>query len=149
MPYPKKTHCKRGHEFTPENTYIRSGTNGKRTCRQCHREWICRWRAAHPGKNREHDRRRKACKKSRIGLWCEDFFIERQLWLHQEGRCFYCQSPISHPSLPSRDFHLDHMTPFAKGGLHDVGNVCLACPSCNLRKGTKTTEAFLQNLGMR
>jgi hypothetical protein len=32
-----KTHCKRGHEFTPENTYITS--QGWRTCRQCQREW--------------------------------------------------------------------------------------------------------------
>lgn len=27
-----KTHCKRGHEFTPENTYT---GNGNRACRQC------------------------------------------------------------------------------------------------------------------
>jgi hypothetical protein len=30
----RKTHCKRGHEFTPENTYVwREGT---RACRACH-----------------------------------------------------------------------------------------------------------------
>lgn len=29
----RKTYCKRGHEFTPENTYIRK--SGARTCRQC------------------------------------------------------------------------------------------------------------------
>lgn len=28
-----KTHCKRGHEFTPENTYIE--TRGNRKCRTC------------------------------------------------------------------------------------------------------------------
>ena len=28
-----KTHCKRGHEFTPDNTYIRP--NGARNCRAC------------------------------------------------------------------------------------------------------------------
>jgi hypothetical protein len=28
-----KTHCDNGHEFTPENTYIR--TDGCRTCRKC------------------------------------------------------------------------------------------------------------------
>jgi hypothetical protein len=27
-----KTHCHRGHEFTPENTYL---TRGKRQCRSC------------------------------------------------------------------------------------------------------------------
>lgn len=31
-----QTHCVNGHEFTPENTYIRPGT-GHRTCRACHR----------------------------------------------------------------------------------------------------------------
>lgn len=30
----RKTHCKRGHEFTPENTWI-SPTNGGRSCRAC------------------------------------------------------------------------------------------------------------------
>ena len=29
----KKTHCKHGHEFTPENTYVR--TNGRRECIKC------------------------------------------------------------------------------------------------------------------
>lgn len=33
----RKTHCKHGHEFTEENTIIRSG--GGRACRECRREW--------------------------------------------------------------------------------------------------------------
>jgi len=32
----RKTHCKRNHEFTPENTYI--DPNGYRQCRSCNRE---------------------------------------------------------------------------------------------------------------
>ena len=32
----RKTHCKYGHEFTPENTRI--GRTGKRACRSCFRE---------------------------------------------------------------------------------------------------------------
>lgn len=31
----KRTHCKNGHEFTPDNFYMR---NGSRICRQCGRE---------------------------------------------------------------------------------------------------------------
>jgi hypothetical protein len=30
-----KTHCMRGHEFTPENTYVKPST-GMRRCRTCH-----------------------------------------------------------------------------------------------------------------
>ena len=34
----KKTHCKQGHEFTPENTY-RSPNGNKRACVTCKRKW--------------------------------------------------------------------------------------------------------------
>lgn len=37
------THCKRGHEFTTENTIIRK--NGWRACRICMRQHIRDWRA--------------------------------------------------------------------------------------------------------
>lgn len=33
---PRRTHCKRGHEFTPENTYIHP-KRGTRHCRECGR----------------------------------------------------------------------------------------------------------------
>ena len=43
--YAKQTHCKHGHEFTPENTrYYRQGK--ARQCRTCHRLYI----ADHPKK---------------------------------------------------------------------------------------------------
>jgi hypothetical protein len=31
----RENRCQRGHEFTPENTFIRSNRAGKRECREC------------------------------------------------------------------------------------------------------------------
>jgi hypothetical protein len=39
------THCKHGHEFTPENTYRRR--EGGRKCRTCMKAQIRGWKAAH------------------------------------------------------------------------------------------------------
>lgn len=60
----RKTHCKRGHEFTPENTWIKVGKKGNvmRGCLTCQKaahekpEYIA-WR-------REYQRRRRAEKKA-------------------------------------------------------------------------------------
>jgi hypothetical protein len=43
-----QTHCKFGHEYTPENTYI--ARNGTRECHTCRRERAEEWlRVHHPG----------------------------------------------------------------------------------------------------
>lgn len=39
-----RTHCKNGHEYTPENTLMRWRDNA-RCCRQCKRDWIRKKRA--------------------------------------------------------------------------------------------------------
>lgn len=39
-----KTHCKNGHEFTPENTYRAPNTHVRRDCRVCRREAMARLR---------------------------------------------------------------------------------------------------------
>jgi hypothetical protein len=42
----RKTHCNAGHEFTPENTYMRAGG---RSCRECRNEASRRHRARKKG----------------------------------------------------------------------------------------------------
>lgn len=39
-----KTHCAEGHEYTPENTYIRPGTD-HRHCRTCRTQWTGKYQA--------------------------------------------------------------------------------------------------------
>jgi len=43
-----KTHCKYGHEFTKENTYIRN-KKGNRTCRSCLKQRMKKYRLSHLG----------------------------------------------------------------------------------------------------
>lgn len=40
-----KTHCKQGHEYTPENTYVNPSSPGHRNCRTCRNTWAARSRA--------------------------------------------------------------------------------------------------------
>ena len=39
----RKTHCKQGHEFTPDNTYRKP--EGGRSCRACRQAWRSKWEA--------------------------------------------------------------------------------------------------------
>lgn len=72
-----RTHCNRGHEFTPDNIYWRKGRNGKtyRQCKRCQIDATMRWRATENGQKRwqesqqryrakrkmHHEAARKAC----------------------------------------------------------------------------------------
>ena len=59
----RKTHCKHGHEFTPENTYV---NNGQRRCQTCHRRHADEARARHPERVREINRRANARYRSKV-----------------------------------------------------------------------------------
>jgi hypothetical protein len=43
----RPTHCARGHEYTPENTYWRPGTPSGRDCRACIRERVKSYQTKH------------------------------------------------------------------------------------------------------
>jgi 5-methylcytosine-specific restriction endonuclease McrA len=45
-------------------------------------------------------------------------------------RCWWCGQPMD-------KWQIDHRIPIAKGGPNDAGNICLACPTCNLEKRAK------------
>jgi hypothetical protein len=60
----------------------------------------------------------------------------RVLFAAQNGCCAYCGC------LLPPTFHIEHKVPLARGGRSDPENICLACPACNLAKGTKTDAEF-------
>jgi hypothetical protein len=53
--------------------------------------------------------------------------------LRADSRCEYCRAHQN--SEPYYRFHLEHVIPKQHGGADDEGNLALACPYCNRRKG--------------
>jgi hypothetical protein len=51
-------------------------------------------------------------------------------------RCEYCHLPQIFSALL---FHVEHIIARQHGGSDDLDNLALACPECNLRKGTNLT----------
>lgn len=73
-------------------------------------------------------KRRASCKDGASGKdvsdWCEA----------QAKVCFYCQ-------IECEDcYHIDHYFPLSKGGLHEIENLRISCPDCNMSKGSKLPE---------
>jgi 5-methylcytosine-specific restriction endonuclease McrA len=75
-----------------------------------------------------------------------------QIWLirtfyFQHNECYYCDEQIFYPERLS--YHIDHRIPVYYGGKSEYHNLCLACPSCNLTKGTQQlirNKAFLNKI---
>jgi len=55
--------------------------------------------------------------------------------------CFYCERP-----LPKNERQVDHVTPLARGGAHQVENLVCACRKCNRAKGQKEVEVFFRSM---
>ena len=50
-----------------------------------------------------------------------------------------------HQSLQGATFHLEHIIPRILGGSSELGNLALACPSCNLHKADRTSGSNPSN----
>jgi hypothetical protein len=80
----KKTHCKNGHEFTPENTMQQTGGKG-RACRTCNRERARAFYEAHKGPRQMNNRDKTHCKRG------HEFTEENTIWRKDGGRqCRAC-----------------------------------------------------------
>ena len=101
-----KTFCVRGHEFTPENTRIKTqGGKEHRICRECHRaDQRKRQRVneakysalqkADPVRWAKERLRRREEQLKRVGWTLERF---EEAWKEQDGRCAIpsCRKPLS------------------------------------------------------
>ena len=59
----------------------------------------------------------------------------------QRGKCIGCKHDIRH------SFHIDHIQPLSRGGLHAFVNIQLLCPQCNMSKHAKDPLLWMQSIG--
>jgi hypothetical protein len=62
--------------------------------------------------------------------------LQRRVRLRANDRCEYCRIAQSNQEAT---FHVDHVVPRAAAGSTSLDNLALACVSCSLRKGARTT----------
>lgn len=122
-----KTHCKHGHEFTPDNTYI--SPQGIRYCRACKKRHKDEFLASEGGTQKQSGYRKKwldknptyQCDydlKSNYGITLER---RNQMLDEQDGLCAICQIVLETPCV-------DHD--------HATGKVRqLLCQRCNRTLG--------------
>ena len=86
--------------------------------------------------NRTNKLKRKGAKGSHTN---EDI---RKIYELQKGRCAYCKKKVN------KKYHVDHIIPISKGGNNDKYNICISCPTCNLKKWNKTPDQWAFERGM-
>jgi len=62
--------------------------------------------------------------------------------LEQQGfLCHWCRSALKH-----NDVTRDHIIPKSKGGTSNPKNICASCMRCNVSKGCRSAEDFVELL---
>lgn len=62
-------------------------------------------------------------------------FLRAKVFAEKGSQCAYCGADAN---------HVDHQVPKSRGGSDDLSNLVPSCSPCNLSKGNKTLEEWLQ-----
>jgi 5-methylcytosine-specific restriction endonuclease McrA len=90
-----------------------------------------RWEKDNPEEAKRLNRQVQQTRRARkLNQFIEDVDPQTVYEMHG-GMCGICKEFID------GDFHVDHVMPLSKGGIHGYVNVQPAHPICNLRKGAK------------
>ena len=129
--------------------------DGRKMCKDCHRQATNRWAAAHREQRRENTRRWREAnpEKSREQLrrWQKANLDKHRQKSHRrrarlKGNGVYTvtdkdmrwleQQPCAHSHLGpcNGNMHLDHVIPISRGGSHGIGNLQALCQHHNISK---------------
>lgn len=96
-----------------------------------------RWVDNNQSKVRAYRTNRKARAKNAEGSFSHDDVA--RLIESQNGTCYWCKKELD-------DYHVDHFVPLKCGGSNWPSNLVVACPTCNMSRGTKPAEEFKKYL---
>lgn len=158
MPITSRSCLSKKRRYYEENreTILEYGRRYHEENRAAQLESMARWRENNLERHRENARRyyREHPEASRVAgsryrhhkrtLQGEPYGIAemKRMYQQQGGRCYYCRSPLFGV------YHIEHKRPLSRGGLDCLYNIVLSCPTCNLRKYTKTAEEFMLLVGV-
>ena len=107
-------------------------------------EWDRQYARANRERKREDQRRYRQEDPDRYRAYCRNYQSQkranggrvtaaevREQYKRQRGRCYWCSVEVGD------NFHLDHVIPLKRGGLHQIDNLVVACPFCNSSKHDK------------
>lgn len=97
------------------------------------------WRAANPGSVRIYNQNRRARRMASGGELSKG--LSEKLFKLQKGKCACCKKPLGD------NYHLDHVTPLALGGLNTDDNMQLLRQRCNNQKSAKDPIDFMRSRG--
>jgi 5-methylcytosine-specific restriction endonuclease McrA len=136
MQEPPLRRCRKcGDEFPLTKEFFGHMPNGgfRHTCRRCVRENVSRHYYRNPWRSAE----RTEIRRDVAFTPAERSRLRWQLARRDGGfHCFYCKEPLD------GSFHIDHKTPIASGGKHELANFALACLQCNQEKHNKDLEEY-------
>lgn len=129
---PQATHCTvcmvmKPYDLVHFYSEVRSTHGVGRVCRECKRQQTNEYnrREATAIKRAARRSNRRALTKGEANTVSTEQ-IEK-LIQGQKRKCWWC-------SVKLKDFHIDHRIPLARGGQHEVSNLVISCPTCNLRR---------------
>lgn len=124
------------HLENPEKRKMQNNAwyeNNKELCKKKNAEWT----KNNPEKIKIKNQKRRTAK-STGSLTATHI---KAMYISQKEKCPVCKKSIKDK------YHIDHVTPLAKGGSNDIENIQLLCPFCNLSKGAKDPIEFMQSRG--
>jgi len=119
-------------------------------------EKLCKPGAVRPWRGDAQEQRRAANTAANANRWARERGLPGTLTTYgvtamlelAGGKCIYCEQPARPEQGPSGALGIDHVVPFAAGGVNELSNVVPACLSCNATKHDRDLDVALERLGV-